>query len=90
MLQDMFESKAEHLASKQCERNSIGGCTACHYWSGAITALWELLDFTGVWQTSQQYKEARNKYGLRCDDDSCLKQVAKDLAVKLNAGTVVF
>ena len=38
-----INTKRSHLLSKQCTRNSAGGCTACHFWSGAIEAVKNLL-----------------------------------------------
>ena len=43
-LNDLKEAKRKHIDSPQCERKAIGGCTACHYWSGAIHLLADLLD----------------------------------------------
>lgn len=38
-------AKIEHKKSNQC---SIAGCTACHFWSGSIAALSELLGEPGI------------------------------------------
>lgn len=39
---EYMAAKAAHKSSTQCER-TIGGCTACHFWSGAISALSDLV-----------------------------------------------
>ena len=38
-------AKKKHRASSQCDGN---GCTACHFWSGTISALSKLLGKPGV------------------------------------------
>lgn len=46
------QAKKEHKASNQCTSNIMqgaqGGCTACHFWSGIISALNELLGNPGI------------------------------------------
>lgn len=49
------KAKAEHIDNgSQCERGAIGGCTACHFWSGAISALTELLNEHGYEDSHEQ------------------------------------
>lgn len=36
------QAKTDHEASNQCTAKSGTGCTACHFWSSAISALEEL------------------------------------------------
>lgn len=38
-------AKIEHKKGNQC---SVSGCTACHFWSGTISALSELVGDYGV------------------------------------------
>ena len=42
------QAKKTHKASSQCEWKVIGGCTACHFWSGTISAYSELLGEPGM------------------------------------------
>ena len=36
-------AKIEHVQSLQCKRWQGDGCTGCHFWSGVISALSEVL-----------------------------------------------
>lgn len=47
-LEEVRQAKKEHKNSDQCEWQNPGGCTACHFWSGAISALSEILGEPGV------------------------------------------
>ena len=47
-LQETKERKIRHKASEQCEEKTMSRCTACHFWSGAIAALSELIGEPGV------------------------------------------
>ena len=61
MLYQLFDRKANHEVSSQCCKH---GCTGCHYWSGAISAVWELIGLTGDWHSCAEYKQKRMDYGL--------------------------
>lgn len=41
-------AKVKHKASIQCEESTLSRCTACHFWSGTISAYSELLGNPGV------------------------------------------
>lgn len=45
LLEKVRQAKIDHKKSSQCEKPR---CTACHFWSGSITALSELLGQPGV------------------------------------------
>ena len=47
-LVDARAAKLRHKGSNQCDRNTSGGCTACHFWSGAISALGDLVGERGI------------------------------------------
>ena len=44
MLEKAKRAKLAHIKSKQCERHTGHPCGGCHFWSGTIAALSELLD----------------------------------------------
>lgn len=46
MLKLLQKNKRKHKGGDQCQGK--GGCTGCHFWSGAISALSELLGRPGV------------------------------------------
>ena len=40
-------AKRKHKASNQCTAKDGGACSACHYWSGVISVLGDLLGEPG-------------------------------------------
>ena len=42
------EAKKKHKDSNQCEAKDGKGCTACHFWSGSISALSGLIGKPGI------------------------------------------
>ena len=42
------DAKRKHRKSNQCDRYNDGGCTACHFWAGQISAYSGLLGESGV------------------------------------------
>ena len=47
-LEKARKRKKLHRATGLCVRGGLGGCTECHFWSGAIAALGNLVGQPGI------------------------------------------